>query len=393
MISFSRALATGAAAFVTLTAVPSLAQYANEFVPAKLVHQGTTSKPIVGSGTVTVQVQVNSDGSHKAIKVLKSTNGGDNPAAMEIAQSSSYRPAHRGSAPVTSFYDFKLRFNGKSVVNTPPEGQGVASRTSVANRNQAETLAVQAVKIAQQNPTQSLALAQKAMALSPGTDSKYALGVAQAANKQYSDAIATLKEVHAAVFTDPKSPTNARISIDSWLMTSYVQTNDTQDAQAVAAEIKRLDPSSPLLGRVMGSSLLGKARDAATAKNYDEAFKDYDQAAAGGDPEVGVTAYTEAALLVSKMDKPDYKRMQTYADKALALKPNDAMANFAEGIAFTGQWASSHDDATKKKAQQALDKADQQAKADGNEALSLQVESFAKKYLNAAPSGQSGGGG
>jgi len=391
MKSFLRALAAGVAASLAVAAIPALAQYANEFVPAKLIHQGTTSKSIVGSGTVEVQVQVNADGTHKAIKVIKSTNAGDNPAAMEIAQTSSYRPAHRGSAPVTSFYDFKLRFNGRSVVNTPPEGEGTGQTTPV-NRNRAESLAVQAVKVAQQNPTESLTLAQQAMALNPSSDSKYALGVAQAANKQYSEAIATLKEVHAAVFADPKSPKSAKVSIDSWLMTSYLATNDTQDAQAIAAELKQLDPSSTLPGRMIGTSLVAKARDAANAKNYDEAFKDYDQAAATGDPEVGVTAYTEAALLVTKMDKPDYKRMQTYADKALALKPNDALANFAEGVAFTGQWASSHDDATKKKAQQALDKADQQAKAEGNEALSLQVESFQKKYLNAGPSGQSGGG-
>ena len=211
-------------------------------------------------------------------------------------------------------------------------------------------------------------------------------------NKQYADAIVTLKEVRTAVFADPKSPNSAKVSIDTWLMTSYMGSNDTQDAQAIAAELKRLDPSSTLPGRVIGNGLLVRARAAGNAKNFDEAFKDYDEAAAGSDPDVTVTAYTEAALLVTKMDKPDYKRMQTYADKALALKPNDALANFAEGVAFTGQWAGSHDDATKKKAQQSLDKADQQAKAEGNEALSLQVESFEKKYLNAGPSGPSGGG-
>ena len=77
--------------------------------------------------------------------------------------------------------------------------------------------------------------------------------------------------------------------------------------------------------------------------------------------------------------------MQAYADKALAIKPNDAQANFAEGIALTGQWTASHNDDMKKSAAAALDKADQQAKAEGNEALSLQIETFVKKYLNATP--------
>jgi tetratricopeptide (TPR) repeat protein len=374
--------------------LPAGAQYANQFTPAKLITQGKTTHTIAGSGTTVVQVQVNADGSHKAIKVINSTNPANNAAAMDIAQNSTYRPAHRGSTPVTSFYDFRLRFNGRSVANAATEeqstGDGSGGGTSVANQNQAASLAVQAVKMADDNPTQALALAQKAMSLDPDTNSKYALGRAQLANKQYSDAIATLKEVHTAAFADPKMPTNAKVAIDTSLMTAYFESNDTQNAQAMAAEIKQLDPTSTLPGQVLGNSLINAGVSAGEAKNYDEAFKDFDQAAAQGDPQVAVTAYTQAALLVSKMEKPDYKRMQAYAEKALALKPDDPMANFAEGIAFTGQWASSHDDATKKKALDSLTKADQQAKAAGNIALSLQIETFIKQNLNSAPASQSG---
>lgn len=457
-----RIIAPAAAALAVFAGIPALAQYANEFVPAKLLHQGTTTKPIVGSGKVVVQVEVHSDGSHRAIKVISSTNSGDNAAAMEIAQNSSYRPAHRGSTPVTAFYDFTLQFNGKSVANAADEGSesgssvpaggslsGAASQVASLIRAKqysqakskaqmellsspgdeslrqmlgvaafdsgdyataaaafdkvgtvgqqfkpiaAQSLARGAVDVASTDPTKALDYAQKAVALDPSTNSKYALGQAQLASKQYADAIATLKQVHAAAFADPKTPTSAKVAIDTALMNAYLQTKDTQDMQAMAAEAKQLDPNSTLPGRVIGSGLLNAGVEAANAKNYDEAFKDFDQAAAGGDPEVAVTAYTQAAFLVARMDKPDYKRMQAYADKALALKPNDAAANFAEGIALTGQWASSHDDGTKKKAADALDKADQQAKAEGNEALSLQIESFVKKNLNAAPGGQSGSG-
>ena len=45
----------------------------------------------------------------------------------------------------------------------------------------------------------------------------------------------------------------------------------------------------------------------------------------------------------------------------------------------------------KQKATDALNKADQQAKAEGNEALALQIETFIKKNLGAG-SGGSGGG-
>ncbi len=115
------------------------------------------------------------------------------------------------------------------------------------------------------------------------------------------------------------------------------------------------------------------------------ALNDFNQAAAPGDPHLAVTANTQARASNSANGaKPDFKQMQSYAEKALAVKPDDALANFAEGVALTAQWAASHDDATKKKAADALDKADQEAKAQGNEALSLQIETFVKKNLNAS---------
>ena len=42
---------------------------------------------------------------------------------MDIAQNSTYRPAHRGTTPITAFYDFTLKFNGKSVATTPNESR------------------------------------------------------------------------------------------------------------------------------------------------------------------------------------------------------------------------------------------------------------------------------
>ena len=102
--------AASLAAAVALASAPAYAQYATEFVPAKLIKQGATTVPIAGTGIVVVQVQINPDGSHKATKVIRSTNQGDNAAALSIAQGSTYRPARRGTTPVTAFYDFTLKF-------------------------------------------------------------------------------------------------------------------------------------------------------------------------------------------------------------------------------------------------------------------------------------------
>lgn len=441
------------AAILAIAQLPAQAQYTNEFTPAKLLAQGKTSTSIAGNGTVVVQVQVNADGTHKAIKVLRSTNSGDNAAAMEIAQSSSYRPAHRGSTPITSFYDFTLKFNGKLVVNATDEGTppvptsggsvspaaaqvaalirkgdyaaakskaeagllnspgddalrqllGIAAYNSadyatsaaafdkvnsIGKQYQpiaADSLATAAVQEASSNAAQALAYAQKASTLASTTITHFALGVAQLANNQNAAALASLKQARDGAMTDSKIPTKLKVKIDSWLLQAYLANNDMAGAQAVAAQMKQLDPSSTDANAAMGASLIKSARAARDAGDSAKALSYYDQAAALGDPTISVTADVEAAFTIGQASKPDYKRMQAYADKALAVKPNDASANFAEGIALTGQ-------SEKQKATDALQKADQQAKADGNEALSLQIETFVKKYVNGAPSAQPGGG-
>jgi TonB family protein len=455
-----RIFASSAALFFAVGGLPALAQYSNEFAPAKLIQQGKTSTSIAGSGTVVVQVQVNADGTHKAIKVIHSTNPGNNAAAMEIAQSSTYRPAHRGSTPVTSFYDFTLRFNGKMVVNATEEGGGGGGSTGgsvspaasqvaalirkgdyaaakskaqadllnspgddslremlgIAAYNSsdfttaaaafdkagsigqqykpiaADSLATAAVKGAQDNPTQALAYAQKAVAIASTAITHFALGVAQLANNQNADAQASLKMAQSLSANDPKIPTTMKVKIDSELVQADLANNDTAGAQAVNAQIKQLDPNSTAGSQAMGASLIKAGNAALDQQDTTTALADFDKAAGLGDPQLSVTANTLAAFAIARSGKPDYKRMQAYAEKALAIKPDDAAANFADGIALTGQWATSHDDGTKKQAAAALDKADQAAKAEGNEALSLQIETFVKKNLNATPSGQSGGG-
>ncbi len=452
-----RLVAPVVAALLCFAELPAVAQYANEFVPAKLLKQGKTTHSIAGSGTVVVQVQVNSDGTHKAIKVIHSSNSGDNAAAMDIAQNSSYRPAHRGSTPTTSFYDFTLKFNGKSVASTPSESTGLpaggalspaASQVAALIRQSkydqakskaeaellatpsdeslrqmlgiaaydagdfataasafdkvsaigtqfrpiaARSFAAAATREAQSNPAQALAYARKAMALDSGPNSRFALGVAQLANNDNAAALESLKAAREATISDPKVPVASKVNVDAQLLQAYLANHDMANAQSIATQIKQLDPNSTAGAQAMAASLIKSGSAAVEAKDTTTALSDFDQAAGQGDPSIAVTANTLAAFAIARSAKPDYKRMQAYAEKALAIKPNDAAANFAEGIALTAQWTSSHDETMKKNAGAALQKADQQAKAEGNEALSLQIETFEKKNLNAAPA-QSGGG-
>ncbi|MGR4065898.1 MAG: energy transducer TonB [Vulcanimicrobiaceae bacterium] len=442
-------LGAAVAAFgFAFAALPAAAQYANEFTPAKMIKQGTTSQSIAGSGQVKVQVQVNADGSHKVIKVDSSTNPGDNSAALEIAQTSSYRPAHRGSTPVPSFYTFVFKFSGKSLVAQEDDSSGggggsssgssgssqieaairgghyaqakseaqsallsnpsddyvrqllgvadyyagdftgsaqAFDKTSAVSKQfsqvAAQSFASAAVSVSDENPAQSLAYAQKAVALDPSTNSKFALGVAQVANKNYTDAISTLKSVHTAVFNDPKGTKAVKMGIDARLLEAYIANGDDQDAQAIATEMKGIDPTSNAAARVLGNHYLQIGSAAQQAKNYPDALKAYDSAIAQGDSQVSVTANAQAAFTIASMEKPDYTRMKGYADKAVALDPNNPLSNFAEGIALTGLWAGGSDAKMKAQAQDSLTKADTLAKAAGNETLALQIETFMKQYF------------
>jgi tetratricopeptide (TPR) repeat protein len=432
MNRINRIVAGISALTIAVAAVPAFAQ-SEDYSIAKVIKQGTTTHAIAGSGTVLVQVQVNADGTHKVVKILKSDNPSDNAAAMDIAATSTYRPARRGSTPITTFYDFSLRFNGKSA-QTPDESGGAGGgdataidalvragkyKDAIAKANAAllsspgnpavlqllgvaqyydsdyvdsattfnrvddikkpfqqiaaQAFATGAVRVSATDPSQSLDFAHKAMALSADNTSKFALGVAQLANKQYPDALASLKGVHDQV-TDKA----ARLNIDQELLQAYLATNDSAGAQATADEIKSLDPSGTGAQRAIAQHYLSAGNDAMKAADYAGALKDFDQAASAGSAPDAVTANTFAAFAIMSMPKPDYEKAKEDALKAVAASPDDAQANFAAGVAFANIYVSSKKNDDKAQALTYLKKSDQLAKAAGNEGLALQIESQIK---------------
>ncbi len=426
-------VAAGACAIaIALGASPAYAQYANEFQIAKVIKQGKIMHAIAGPGTVTVQVQVNADGSHKAMKVLRSTNPGDNAAAMDIAQTSTYRPARRGVHPITSFYDFVLKFNGKSVApNQETAGGGpeagkidalirskqYAQAISSANMallespgNQAllqllgtaqyfsghlasaaatfsrvdqpnnefhllaaQALAAGAVKVSSQDPASSLAYAQKAVALENNANSQFALGVAEIANKNYADALTTLKAVRVTA-----KDTKTKMAIDRELLTAYLGSGDKSSADATASEMKQLDPTSDAAGVAMVNYYLNLGNQAMQAKNFTEALKDFDAAANQGVPAATVTANVNAAFAAMGGGSPNYSEGRDYAMKAVVAKPDSPEANFAAGVAWTGIYSNSRNAKDKQQALLYLKKADGLAKTAGNTGLSLQIENQLK---------------
>ncbi len=431
-------------------ALPANAQYANEFSPAKLIHQGSTSKAIAGTGTVVVQVQVRANGSHHVVKIIRSTNSGDNAAAMDIASNSTYRPAHRGKKPVTAYYDFTLKFKGKSVASN---GETVASGSAAAkidtlihqgkydaaktqldaalarNPNDpilnqelgtteyfladypasaaafdkvstitktfsqvaAQAYALAAVKTASDSPQQAVSYGKKAAQLAPGPNSYYALGTAELEAGDTSSAISDLNKAFSAVQSDAKTDKKTKVAIASQLYAAYTKAGDTANAEKTLATIKQIDPNNTSVATLEGNRYIQAANEASKAGNHAEALKDFEQAAAVGSPQIQVTAYAAAALEENALlqsqktppSKDDYAKVKAYADKALAVNANDALANYAEGVALTGEWVlgNKSDAGLKAQALAALNKAKAAAQSAGNISLSLNIDNFIKNTL------------
>lgn len=448
MIRGYRRLAPAAVfAFFWAAAVPALAQYQNQYYPPKLVHQGSTAKSIAGTGTVVVQVQVNANGSHKAIRVLHSSNAGDNAAALDIAQRSSYKPAHRGSRPVVAFYDFTLKFTGKTVAaaqQAPAGFSGAAaaidrlirsgkyaaakaqaqsalsahpadpilnselgaaeyflkdetsaaaafSKVSSLNAEFKQVAAISYVgashDLLDQNPAQAVLYAQKAVALAPSGASYYTLGSAELAAGSAAQAVIDLKRARDLVFADPKAATQARVNVDGQLYQAYIAAKDSDDAKAALDEMRRLDPNNPTIGVYVANTYITQGQALEKAGKYADAVAAYEKAAAAGGTDALVTGDTSAAFAMGKMlesqksaTAADYEKMKAYADKALAAKPDDARANFAEGIALADEYTvgGKSNGQLKTQALASLNKAKSAAQAAGNFSLSLQIDNFIK---------------
>ncbi len=400
----------------------------SDFALAKLVQQGPISKDVAGSGNVQVKVQVNADGSFKVVGVDKSTNAGDNDAALDIAANSKYKPAMCGNKPQTSFYNFHLKFNGKTATNAalpaasgPIEAAirqgkyddaiakanasllaspgdpmtmqllGVAqyykndyqdsaksfTRAGTIQRQfkplAAQALAAAAVQTSSSNPADSLAYAQQAVANANNGNSQFALGVAEIANKQYPAAIATLIGVRSKV-----SDAKTKLAIDRQLLSAYLATNDDAGVNSTQNDMKALDPTGNSAALAIATHYIEVGKAQMDAKNFLDAEKSFDLAIKANSPDATVTAAADAAFSELSIPKPDYAKAAAYAEKAIAANPNSAEANYAAGVSYGNMYVSSKKAADRAKAISYLNKADQLAKAAGNTGLALQVENQIK---------------
>ena len=394
------ALAATAAATGVANAQSGTENYYN---PPKLVSQGKSALAIAGPGKIVVQVLVAANGSAKSQRVIKSSNHADDALALDIAKHSTYRAGTRGGKPIVAFYDYTLTFSGTSASADAGTGDPLASydreiragdyagaqsglRTYVAAHPDsakaqsllavADTFLNQDVEAAAAfdkagtiaDPYKALAAkayaeaasdlakdkdypgavaaAKKSAALSPGFFTQNTLGYSEYASGDYQNAIADLEKARALGAADAKIKPTDRAQVDANLMSAYLAAGKPDMAKPLATEIGQLDPGSKTAQNVFANYYVKQAQDASAAGKAAIAAGLYEQAAAAA-PSQAVTLYGSAALayLNAKPD-PDNARAKADAEKALALDPSNAAANYALGISYANQ--SGHkDDALK----------------------------------------------
>lgn len=417
---------------------PAAAQYAKQYTAPVVVRLGHASHSIVGSGTVEVKIQVNADGTHKVVGILKSTNRGDNAAAIDVAQTSVFKPALRGTKPVAAFKTIIIKFFGTALVNNLTTGSAVVNRVAEMNHHHdyadaqtkalaylaenpgdkamleqlgvaqfflnaytdsaatfakvrsldpqvkdvaAHAFASASFKLADSDAPTALEYAKRAAALEPGPNAQFALGVAYDANKEYAQAAAAVEEARASAFADAKTAKSAKMNIDMRLMSIFIEMGDTAKAQAVGAQIKELDPSSTLPGRAIGSQFVRMGQAAVAQKQYPQALALFEKAAAQGDPQVSLAAYSSAASMLLSEPKPDFAQARSFTGKALKIKGDDPTATYFEGVALTGESFAFHRPDLMDRARRTLATALKLARASRNAALVTVIQSFMKNSL------------
>ncbi len=421
----SRSLAALALGAVSLASFPlaALGQTSQFYSPPKIIKQGTATSPIVGKGAVTLKVFVKKNGSVGPVTVVKSTNHGDDAAAVEIAKSSTYKPGARDAKPEDAYYTLALKFNGSTVTSDTGSASGEVNQANALIRagkyadaktqlqsyltghpgdRDAEALlgvadsylddpagaaaafdatggtipdrfkvvaakaygdaAIAALKA--KSNDQAVAYADKALAIQPNVNGYYLRGTAYANAQKYPQAIADLEK--AKSLAAGKADAGTLNAIDTSLATAYLFGGQPDKGTALAAEVKRRDPSNTRVDDAIAGYYNEQASAAVQGGKRDQAVASL-EAGAKAVPSRAVVLYTAAANVMGGGAKStdDWKRVKLEADKALAVNGSDPNALYIDAIASAnaGDGASAKAALAKAKANVGTD-ADLSAKID-----------------------------
>jgi hypothetical protein len=420
---------------VAAVPVGALAQTAVFYVPPKLVSRGTSTTPIAGKGTVTIKVFVHSNGKADIPSAAaKSTNHGDDAAALEIAKTSTYKPASKDGKPTQAFYTFVLNFTGSGSVSggesdgltgvlahvevlersgnyaaakaqladylrsSPDDKEanllsGVANAftddasaaaaafdkagtippkyTTLAGKSYANAAAASLKANADDD---AVAFASKAIELAASAEPYNIRGSAEYAQKKYDAAVADLEKARDLAVAE-KADNRQLAIIETNLTAAYMGAGQADKGLATAKDVGRLDPSISQTGDIIAQYYNDKATTLVKAGDRKGAADQLDAGAAAA-PKYAVQLYGNAATILASDAKPDWKVVKAEADKALAIDPNDARSNYVAGVALAN-------DKNTKDALTYLNKAQASAKTGNDPDLSKQIDA-ALKQLGAA---------
>lgn len=399
------------------------------YTPPKLVSRAPNVIEPKGKGTVVIQVLVNANGTFKVMRVMSSTNPGDNAAAMDIAKHSKYAPAIRNGKPVPDFYDFSIAF-GENVVSGAAAQvdallhqskweQAKATATSALAQNPNDSLvqaqlgvadafthdiagavqafdkagsipsqyanvAAQAYSLQAQgevasNPKGALALAQKAASLGNDYSAYLALGEAQHANGDDTAAKTSLEKARSlAADAQPQADTATRASIDEQLLSLASVRKDSPELAELSAEVNKLNPG--MSGKLTAYKYDQQGAALQNRGDYQAAIKMYEQAAAADPSWAGAVDYTKAAIAYASMSTPNYLAAKADAEKATAVNPEYAAAYFVDAVAMWRYAQVTGNEDTMQDADLAARKAAELARKHGEANLAEEAQYFAQNH-------------
>jgi tetratricopeptide (TPR) repeat protein len=371
-------------AFTPLPAFAQAGTVAGVFVPPK-VKLADTNMLNAGTGTVIVNVLVRANGTFRVEGVTHSTNPELNRIALDIARRSHYTPATKGRVPVVSLYKVRLNFSGnglsryETIIGTGAYSRAKGSLQGYLLKHPTDTRArfdlglaeafmgddagaVEAFEKAgpipdkfkavagkayasravalmkEKNYNDALPLAKKAVILAPNYQALGNLGFVELKTGDVASAVSDLVKARAAAAIN-KAPSERRADISVNLAAAYARQGDIPQAKAYAAEAAELDPADTAGYEAVRDAYAEQAETSLKASRYEEAGALYDQAASTAVAAASkATLYANAAFAyLQAKPKPASAHAKVEAEKALAIDPHHAGANFAEGIALADQ--------------------------------------------------------
>ena len=193
--------------------------------------------------------------------------------------------------------------------------------------------AVEALKA--KDNLKAIALASKSLTLQKSVNSLFIRGTAYANAQRYPEAIADLERAKTQA-TEGHADAATLNAIDSSLATSYIFGGQSDKGVALAQAVKQRDPANTRVDDTLAAYYNQRAVAAMQAGDKEGAVSILEKAAVSV-PSRAVVLYVQAANVLSQGASVDWKRVKAEADKALALDPNDARANYVAGIALANQ--------------------------------------------------------